>query len=103
MLFFVKADKKKLYTMKLPISAGDQQVKTPLEKEPITFQPANTDDKDQLVAFSHAEGVTVMNLASKKHAEIEEKDVTVISWSHDNGFLFLGTKEGKVGQYKVDL
>lgn len=46
MLFFVKADKKKLYMLKLPIASGATQVKHPLEQEPIVFTPSNTDDKD---------------------------------------------------------
>ena len=44
-----------------------------------------------------------MNMETKKNQQIELKDVTVISWSHDNAFIFLGTKEGKVSQYSVDI
>lgn len=44
-----------------------------------------------------------MNIPGKKHAAIEVKDVSAIQWSHNNAFLFIGTKDGKVGQYKVDI
>lgn len=56
-----------------------------------------------MVAFSTAENVFVLNMVSKKEAMIEAKDVSCISWAKDNSFLFLGHKDGKVAQYRVDI
>jgi hypothetical protein len=44
----------------------------------------------------------IKNLHTDKQIEIDVDDVTVISWSDDNKYIFLGTEHGHVVGYRFD-